>query len=70
MPELTLSPQSWIYEFGFRTRGEGRGETQEKEEERFYSPPDDEDEFISKVSGIKENTRRAVLRIRDVYPGS
>jgi hypothetical protein len=56
MPELTLSPQSWIYEFGFRTRGEGRGETQEKEEERFYSPPDDEDEFISKVGGMKGNT--------------
>jgi hypothetical protein len=41
-----------------RTRGGGRGETQEKEEERFYSQPDDEDEFISKVGGMKGNTHR------------
>jgi hypothetical protein len=56
MPESTLYSQSWIYEFGYRTRGEGRGETQGKEEERFYSPPDDEAEFISKVGGMKGNT--------------
>jgi hypothetical protein len=39
-----------------RTRGGGSGETQEKEDERFYSPPDDEDEFISKVGGMKAIT--------------
>jgi len=32
-------------------RDEGRGEWQDKEEEYFYSPPDDEDEFVSKVHG-------------------